>query len=501
MKQLLTLIISLALFTSTLFSAAQPVKAFDIVHDPLNFVKNTITAIETHITSINSILQTQYLTVLNPLATIIARTQLMTQGFNWVRQMAQGIAPGATAGFVTNLAQNLQAVRNGAADSFIQQYLSNGSVTSSQRTLAQNALSDFNRCNNSFTNCHPDTLTQYTTNPDAARSGNWTDPSVGLQGVFGLLVAGNDNIHQDLDIRSGLSESVSGAQAVRQQELDWGQGFLAQHAPGCGAQSPAATPPTTLPGNTGSSPTSATLPIVSLNPVDNLINCAIQTPNSIIHDITNHFANAGSIAQSDTHNIGELLTTFLLHMVSQIATRGLAGASSPGSAGDSSTQTGLGATPGLDSSSGIGALIDQQTTNVTTFQNQWQQILNAAQTATATLTNNSACLIHLPDGTTTTGSEFLASTVTPTITHANAQLAKVDPSLAKLNEVKTAAGQGTANGASAAGQALSDLFSSSLSPFYPSISDLSYANAQSNSTDATSLISLLTSANTQCHVP
>jgi len=211
---------------------------YAVVEVGTNLFQNTITAIKSTLSTVleastEAAVVAQYINtyVLQPLAFVMSGNLLKLVTAS-VIDFVIGKTNGTGAPqFVQDLNGNLQRVGDIQANAFFVQFGRNSNspfasaITSSLRT---NYL--WNTSSAGFFAQNRNTMSQYSPNPNAFISGDWSKGGVGAW--FALTTQTQNNPYTLYQAsQSHLASVVASAQSARRTVLDWGQGFLSW----CGA--------------------------------------------------------------------------------------------------------------------------------------------------------------------------------------------------------------------------------------------------------------------------
>jgi hypothetical protein len=348
--------------------------------------------------------------VLNGLQWTVSKIaiQVMTKSIvNWINSGYQG-APS----FVTNIDATLLTVANTTADSFINQLSSNGSIKSPfQNQVASAVSNNYNlNANGGFFNANAYTLNKVTTNDAAFLGGNFS------QGGFDAWFSAVDNPQNNpygayTLANNALNSQVSSAQTNKNNELNWGKGFLSWRG-SCEIQGPTTLKPTTtttqlnnsiptLDSNgqtiSMSANTAGSLTTTSLNGDDTCAAYNINTPGSVVESQLENQLGTGvrqlELSNSINEIVGAVVTQFITSNI--LGPGGLLGASTPSSSSGSSpvdvaTNPSAYTTSNAAEAQGFSQTLTNQQTQLTQYQTEYQQIQTAAQAAQAAV-QGSAC--------------------------------------------------------------------------------------------------------------
>ncbi len=240
MKTLAILLTIILVTPSVFLTAPRQVHALagvPVMESGLDLIKDTITAASTWTSAIADVALQINAYVLQPLAFVMSGNllKLITAG---ILDFVIGKTNGTGAPqFVQDLNGNLQRVGDIQANAFFVQFGRNSnspfasSIVSSLRT---NYL--WNTSSAGFFAQNRNTMSQYSPNPNAFLSGDWSKGGVGAW--FALTTQTQNNPYTFYQAsQSHLASVVGSAQSARRAVLDWGQGFLSW----CGAND-ASTP-------------------------------------------------------------------------------------------------------------------------------------------------------------------------------------------------------------------------------------------------------------------
>lgn len=235
----LALAVLLVVPTSFLLNPPRAHADFDVVHvikntsltDMTTMLKSTISSIANVTSSVAGVALQVDKYVLEPIAYVISGALLRSITAGIIAFVA-GTANGTgVPQFVQNLSLNLQTLSDGRANAFLTNFSQtsnspfSASIVSSLRTnyLYTSSQAGFfaqNRC----------TLGAASPNPTAFLNGDWSQG--GILAWFSLTTQPQNNPYMLYNNSSSqLLSVVTGAQQVRLQELNWGNGFMSW----CGA--------------------------------------------------------------------------------------------------------------------------------------------------------------------------------------------------------------------------------------------------------------------------
>jgi hypothetical protein len=470
--------------------AQLPVTVTSSVTGALNLIKNTLTAIATGsiaassgltaVTSVNTLAKD---TILDPIAWAVSKAILQSvvnSTVNWINHGFNG-APG----FATNLNSTLQAVGDTAANNFISQLATNGSIKSPFQTQIANAVSTNylqSTGKNGFFAQNAFTLNQASPNPTAFLAGNFSQG--GWNAWMSAITNPQNNPYGAYALASaGVSQQVAGAQNTQKTELNWGQGFLSSRG-NC---------PTTTTGGSSTGSSGAT----SLSQNSTCQSTSIQTPGSIISGQLNKALGSGVDTLVTAHQFDEIVGALLGQLTNAVigsggSGGGLAGLSQPSSATGGTTyfaqtdssQAAINATL----STNFAATISGQLTAIQQFQTEWNAINSAAQTALSDLSSPGTCYPSPQNAITTI--------VQPVINQAATSLSQAASSITALQKIQAElpSASSTADQTAALTQASTDY--SSISGTLPTPQQLQNAQTQSVFDATSTSPSLITQMNT-----
>jgi hypothetical protein len=472
---------------------AQPVVILETSPADLDVIQNTITAFAapttalastntalfSGITSITSLEQLAKNTALDPIAWAVSKAVLQSvvnSTVNWINHGFNG-APG----FVTNLPGTLQAVGDTAANSFISQLATNGSINSPFQTQVANAVStNYLQSTGSggFFAQNAFTLNQASPNPTAFLGGNFSQG--GWNAWMSAITSPQNNPYGAYQLASaGVSQQVASAQSTQKTELNYGQGFLSSRG-NC---------PTTTTGKSTTGAGGAT----SLSANSTCQSMPIQTPGSIISGQLNKALGTGNDTLVSAHEVDELVSALLGQLTKAVIGPGggLSGLSqSSPSTGNTTyfaqtdpTQSAINTTL----SSNFTTTIAGQLAGVQAFQADWNTINGAAQSALSALSSPGTCYPNPQNAITTV--------VQPVISQAATSLSQAASSITALQKVQAELPDpnSTADQTVALNQASSDY--TAASAVVPSPAQLQSAQTNSVPDATTTPPSLLTQMN------
>lgn len=310
--------------------------------------------------------------VLDPVAYSLAKQALqsVTNGIlDWIGSGFEG-----SPAFATDFRQSLLRIGDTVALGFVQQLQSSLSIQSPFGTRVAQAVRDnYFRATggNSFFALNQYNLSNICPEHAAFLSGDFS--SCGLSGWIAAWRNPAQNEHGALLVAEDELQSRVASETDRQRtELDWGRGFFSRRQCPNGTSAPAG-------GD------------VALADTDPTVNCPVVTAGSMIME-AGHSANiAGLDALISADEIDEVLGQLFNTLINKvISDSGLLGALQPGSAGDNTGRSALEAAGDSSQSGRLGtgsasasfsSVIDGQLGGLTTYQQSWQRIQAAAQSA------------------------------------------------------------------------------------------------------------------------
>ena len=447
----------------------------DIVIDPTNLVQNTVSAVSDVATQLKGY-------ALDPLAWVLSKAVLQSVVKSTITSINKG--PNGSPQFATNLPALLQSVGDTAANQFVAQLASNGSISSPYQTSVASAVSNNylqSSGSNGFFNQNPYTLNKVSQNPTAFYNGDLTNGGGMSAWMSAWSNPANNPFGATLLATDELNGEVSNAQSVQKTELNWGQGFLASRGPCPTTTTGASAQPTS-----GSNPLSS---LTSLSPNSTCQSSPVQTQGSTIKAALDKSVGSGIDTLVGSHTLGEILTSILGQLVNQVVgPGGLFGTTQPSGAtaatsGTTGTSGAAGSTyfdqtdPSQNAiNTGLGttfaSTISAQITSLQQFQAQWNTINGAALAADSAL-SASACFPNA-QATITTVVQPVIAQAAAAISQANSGISALQSIQAQLPATTSASPQLTtlSNTTTAYTQLLQG-------NTLPTASDLAYAASQS----------------------
>lgn len=441
MRNTLTFLIAFALI---LGATPRTANAQWVVEDPMNLIENAISAGSEFWQQ----LKDGGLDAIAWEVANVAIQSLTRSTVNWINSGFEG-----EPAFVTDLNRNLLRVGDTVADDFFDQLNSRNEIDSPFRDDIVRAVRDnYYRSTGTGTyfNQNRFTLNEFSENPQAFLSGDFS------QGGFGAWLETWRNpqnnpfgaFHQ---AQSEVGGRVTGAQSVRQTELNWGSGFQSYRG-NCGSRNN---------DNNGSD--------VSLSDTDECLGSSVRTNGSTIKAATDKVLGAQQdrLVQADEFNeiLGELLAQLVSNMLSEGGMTGLSQASSGGGRSYVDRAT-TGDGNGGTISNTFTQTINSQRTQITTYKTNWEKIQGAAQRAAANCSANNPEIVAVLN-------EAAAA-----IAKANASLTAIDGLIADIQAANQAAGSNQVN----ALQAISEKYQKAMAETFPTPAEMARAKSESRST-------------------
>ena len=407
--------IGIASYPQRADATGQPV--FDIA----NFVKNTITSVQTHLVAVTSVHTLLKDTALDPLAWVVSKAALQSVVKSMVNWAGHGF--NGSPSFVTDLNKQMQSVGDTAANGFLSQLATNGSLKSPWQT----SVASFTKTNygqstasNGFFAQNAFTLGKVSPNPTTAMNGGmFTQQGGGLNTWLSAWSNPQNNpFGASILAANGLNSQVGSAQDTQKTELSWGQGFLSSRG---------SCPTTTTGGTTSATASSST---VSLSGLSSCLSKPIQTLGSTAKAAFDKSVGSGIDTLVSAHTFDEIITSLLGQLVNQVVTSGLTGLSQPSSSTGGTTYfnqtdpTQVALSNNLSTT--FSTTIAGQITQLQKFQTEWTLIQTAAQNAQTAL-QHSTC----PNIQTT-----ITNQIQPTLNQAATSLAEASTSLAAIQAIQ-----------------------------------------------------------------
>ena len=453
--------------------------------------------------------------VLNGLAWTVAKTavQSITQSMvNWINNGFQG-----SPAFVTDLNENMGQLSDAVAYDFfnhldqnLEQQTGFNLRSPFQDQISQRIREEYYLTSSSygFDARYAYTLGDVSSDPQAFYNGDFS------KGGFNAWLStsqrpANNPFGAYLLATNELSNQIADATEKRKVELGWGNGFLSWRgnctstsglASGLGS-SPLKTSldapvdinslkqDVTINADgtvTGGASAAASAPPVSLSQKDDCLGHRIQTPGAVVETQLEGVLGSGVRQLELADSINEIVGALLGQMVNQVAGGvGLSGLSQPSYGGGSSyiNQAGNGnqyASAYTSLAQGFTQTINTERKVASTFQNNWQTIYNASQSARNSCTGNASA-------------QAQADTV---FFQAGAGIAKAEAAVTALNDLTTKMNTAANNPYSSQVNAVADVTSEyqSLlsSSVLPSAEEQSFAITNSQDSGANIPASLYT---------
>jgi hypothetical protein len=450
-------------FTSSFFVLPEKTEAIIPVTDIGDIIQNTLNAINS--TSLNLLG-----TTLNPIAWALAKQALLAVVKNTVNSVNKG--PNGTPGYTTNLASTLQAVGDTAANGFIQQLQTNGSIKSPYQTAVATAVKNNylqSTGSNGYLASNPYTLNQVSKNPTAFYNGDLVNGGGMVAWMSAWENPANNPFGASQIAQAGLAASVGSAQDTQKTELNWGQGFAASRGK-C---------PTTTTGGTSAATTLNSL--ISLASNSTCQSSAIKTPGSTIKTSLDKSLGSGIDTLVNAHGFGEIVTAVLGQLINQVfSSGGLSGVSQTSSSGATYFNQTDPSQTAINSqlTANFSSTLSGQVTQLQQYSANWNTINTAALTANTALTN-STCYPG--------AQQAMSTIVQPAIQQATAAIAQANSGISSLQSLQSQL-QTIASSTADSTTALSNISSSytSLQATLPSAVQIANAQAQSiDDSDAT----------------
>jgi hypothetical protein len=437
---------------------------------PLQLAKDVVNAGFNAATKVSSALTANSTTalatkgyILDPLAFAASKAVLNSVVQSTVKWINSGFS--GSPAFATNLNSTLLSVSNSAADSFVQQLTSNGSINSPfQNQVATAVAANYNtNTNGGFFAANPYTLNQASPNPTAFLAGNFSQG--GLDAWFSAVTNPSNNAYGAYEIaNSALNSQVANAQSNQKTELNWGKGFMSYKG-NCNS----ATTKTSTGGTATSLSGNTTCALAS-----------ILTPGAAIESQLEKSLGSGVDQLVTANQFNEIVNALVGQLTKQVlGSGGLSGLSQPSSSGGSSyldqiTSTQAAANTSLSAS--FSQTVSTQITQLQQFQSEWATINSAAQAAEAALAGTtSACFPN--------AQQTITTTVQPVIVQAATELSDANTSINSLNTILSEANSGVStNSTTGITQASADYSTLLSSPSLPSAADIQNAITQSTDT-------------------
>lgn len=407
-------------------------------------------------TAANESTQTAIMNVLNGLAWTVAKTTIQSitrSSVNWINSGFQG-----SPAFVSDLNQNLSVLSDTVANNFFQQlnrvtYDATGfNLTSPfQDQITQQLRANYYKQTGSLLGGYQYNLSNKSSNPQAFLNGNFS------QGGFDAFFSANSNPANNpfgsYQIASNaLWNQIDAAAKQRKSELDWGKGFLPWRG-NCAAANATST---------------------SLIKTEACLGSSVRTPGSVIESQLENQLGSGVRQLELADSINEVVGALMGQLVNQVlGSGGLLGVSQPSSGGGQSyLNQATSPTQNNGQSSNLANGVIQTITNdlatLATYRDNWQKILDAANSA------QQSCGVR--------------SDVTTVITQATTGVAKANTALQQETaisaSVQSAMTSTAVDAPTQVTSALSQYQSYLSAPTTPSSSDEAYAAAQSADTSA-----------------
>jgi hypothetical protein len=391
--------------TSTI-SFPQRAHAFGaLVHDPINYIVNGLTAASSVAEKVKGY-------SLDPIAWMVAKAALQSvvkSTINWINSGFNG-----SPAFVTDLQQKLLDVGDAQAHQFLGQLSTNLHIKSPFQGDVASAVGKayFMATNkDAFFIQNPYDLDTYSPNSSAYLKGDFTQG--GLNALFAQIRnPANSSLGAAELARNALFSQVASQQDVLRADYQAGNGFISWRG-SCKTPGPENDIRATLSTD------------------DNCLAYNVQTPGSVIHDAATKAFGSGVDTLVSAHTFDEIVNSLLAQMLSKVASSaGLIGlsqssASSGGRAYFDQTDSSL-TTVNSSLNADLAQIISKQVNDLQTYKNEWGTINSAAQAARAAL-SSSACS---PNAQAT-----IAAQVQPIIDQSTAAMSQADTASNSLNDI------------------------------------------------------------------
>lgn len=380
--------------------------AGDVVFDPANFVKTSLSAFFDGELNIK-----EY--VLDPLAHMAAQRavqSIVRTTVNWINSGFEG-----SPAYATNLKRDLQLLADQVANRFLSDLQAEGLIQSPFRDqLIDSIRQSYRRrtAQNAFFLNNQYDLNQVADNAAAFVNQGFGEGRGGLRAWVAAWQNDQNNIFGAYRAAtSELGRRITSAQDHRQTELSWSNGVFSWCAEPAGSDTeaqPGATATNLTQGAPGGSD-----------------DCEIRTPGSVISDRLRTATNAdiASLISADEIDevIGALMSQLMNKMLGGSGLFGLSGSSS-GSSGIDSLDADTNTTGGLSNSTN--GVITNQLTQLGEFKTNLTEVKNAAQAALDLCDSN---------GGDATPMNYLRQVISA----ANTNISKADAAVAELQAIKT----------------------------------------------------------------
>ena len=486
---LLGLLLVLSLSVSI---APRPTYAFlglgDIVNDPLNLIKNTISAGSSLISSsgINALDLKEY--VLDGAAHLVAQvaiTSIVHGVVNWANNGFNG-----SPAFVANIQVHLGQVSDQTASNFFSQ-LTGVSLNSPFQAQVASALQTQyykSTAGNSFFLLNACTLTG--TSASAVSANGYDFSKGGLSGWFTFTSQPQNNPYGlYFAAKDELGSRVGSSLTQTQNEIAQNHGFLSWRGDcnfqGVAVPTVSATSVNLTENPDGTYDATDGDTITAGATKDNGTNCLsydVVTPGSVIENQLEKSLGSGVDSLVSSDEINEVISALAQGLISNVlGGGGLAGTSKPqGGGADYFTQTAAAAADASTTSgvaSNLAASISTEQAQLTQYQGNLQTINTAALAAQTATTNaaNSASSCTFGEGA--SASAVLQNVVNPIVDSSNTALANTATSLSTLANLQASlAGSPTTDAVTAAALNYQNFLGASSTP---SASDIANGQAQS----------------------
>lgn len=318
----------------------------------------------------NQTVQTTIMQALNGLAWTVAKTavQSITRStVNWINSGFNG-----SPAFVSDLNQNLSNLSDTVANDFFN-HLNQTAVQTTgfnltspfQDQITQQLRQAYYQTTSNTLGLSGYDLNGHSTDPQAFLNGDFSKG--GFNAFFSASQNPANNPFGAYQLASNaLWSQINAAAQQRKTELDWGKGFLPWR------------------GNCTSATTGTA---VSLSKSEQCVGSPVKTPGSVIESQLENTLGSGVRELDLADSINEVVGALMGQLVNQVlGPGGLIGVSKPSSGGGSSyinQATSASQNDALNTSLANGVIQNLQSNQAvaTTFRDEWQKVLTAAQVA------------------------------------------------------------------------------------------------------------------------
>lgn len=409
-------------------------------------------------TAANSTAQTLIMNTLNGLAWSVAKmtVQSITRStVNWINSGFQG-----SPAFVSDLSANLSYLSDTVANNFFQQ-LNQVTVAATgfnltspfQDQITAQLRDNYYKASGSLLGLNQYDLQGHSADPRAFLNGNFSQG--GINAFFSASQNPANNPFGAYMIASNaLTNQISAAAAQRKAELDWGKGFLPWRGNCAPAKTTTATP---------------------LAKTEQCLGNPVRTPGTVIESQLENNLGTGVRQLELADSINEIVGALMGQLVNQVlGPNGLLGASQPSAGGGSSyinqatsvsqnTQT-------ASLAQGVLQTISNDIVTLTTYRDNWQKILDAANAA------QTSCGVR----------DDITTVITQSTTGVTRANTAIQQETALQTSVQTAAASTAVDASTQITTALTQYQTFLGANTTPSSSDKAYAAAQSTDTSSDS---------------